>query len=148
MEELQRFKKLKELGYVYEPETGLVKRNGKVRGYKNKKGYIELGIRIGKKTTIVLAHRYVYWFMYNVIPDVIDHINHITNDNRLINLRNVNPQKNQFNSTGKGFCFRKHNEKYQSYITINKTFKHLGYFNTEQEARQAYLDAKAIYHKI
>lgn len=147
MEELQRFKKLKELGYVYEPETGLVKRNGKVRGCKNKQGYIQLGMWFEKRY-IVKAHRFAWWLFYNEIPNVIDHINRVKHDNRLHNLRNVDLQKNQFNREGKGYTYNKPAKKYLAKIKIDSETKNLGYYNTEQEARQAYLDAKAIYHKI
>ncbi len=78
----------------------------------------------------------------------IDHINRNKSDNRLENLRIVNCQQNGFNRNSKGYYFHKKNKKYQSNIYINKEKIYLGEFNTEEEARQAYLDAKQIYHQI
>ena len=46
----------------------------------------------------------------------------------------------------KGFTWCKDKNKFRAQITINGKTKYLGYYNTEAEARQAYLDAKAIYH--
>jgi hypothetical protein len=34
-------------------------------------------------------------------------------------------------------------KKFKSLIRVNGKLKHLGYFKTEEEAHQAYLDAKA-----
>jgi hypothetical protein len=149
MNELQRFKKLKELGYVYEPETGLLKRNGEARGSKNRRhGYIELSMAVEKKNYKVFTHRYIWWLIYNEIPNVIDHINRVKDDNRLVNLRNTTQQKNQFNTKAKGYYYNKAAKKYKAQIKIDRKLKYLGYYKTEQEAKQAYLDAKAIYHKI
>lgn len=148
MNELERFEKLKKLGYVYEPETGLVKRNGEVRGSKSKDEYIQLGVGVEKKVCSVLAHRYIWWLIHNEIPNVIDHINHITSDNRLINLRNVNKQQNAFNTKAKGYYFDTKRKKYRATIRIGSKKVDLGSFITEKEAEQAYLEAKKIYHKI
>lgn len=148
MTELERFEKLKELGYVYEPETGLVKRNGKVRGGITELYYVRLSVEINKKQYQVMAHRFIWWLVHNEIPNMIDHINHNTTDNRLENLRNLTNQKNCFNKKAKGYFWNKHAEKYQAQIMIDYKNIYLGLFNTEQEAKQAYLEAKKIYHKI
>jgi hypothetical protein len=144
MNELERFEKLKKLGYVYEPETGLVKRNGEVRGSKKPDGYILLAYKKYK----VYLHRFIWWLVHNEIPNEIDHINRIKDDNRLENLRNTTHQKNQFNTNAKGYHYNKRDKKYYSQIRIEGKPKYLGYYNTEQEARQSYLDAKKIYHII
>lgn len=144
MEELERFEKLKKLGYMYEPETGVVKRNGNLVGYKNPQGYIILRY----KNYRVYSHRYIWWLIHKELPLEIDHINHITDDNKINNLRNITHQENLFNTNAKGFYFNKNRNKYQANIKLNGKVIYLGLYNTEQEARQAYLDAKAIYHKI
>ena len=79
----------------------------------------------------------------------IDHINGNTNDNSINNLRVVNHQQNQWNRTkAKGYYFNKNIEKYQAQIYLNNKNIHLGLFNTTEDARQAYLNAKLIYHQI
>ena len=77
----------------------------------------------------------------------IDHINGNRSDNRLENLRIVNNQQNHFNQT-KAKGYSKRGNKFIAYIKINGKSIHLGCFNTEEEAHNAYLEAKEIYHKI
>ena len=96
---------------------------------------------------VILYHRIV-WIMHNgEIPagKFIDHINGIKNDNRIENLRLVTHRENCNNwpmhRNGKlvGCSYDKHKRKWQSQIRINGKKQHLGYFNTEQEAHNAYL---------
>ena len=51
-------------------------------------------------------------------------------------------------TTAKGYSWKKSANKFKSYININKKKKHLGYYTTEQEARNAYLKAKETHHVI
>lgn len=77
----------------------------------------------------------------------IDHINGIRDDNRLENLRIVSQQQNKWNLKNiKGYRLK--GNKYEAKIGVNNKQIHLGYYNTEEEARQAYLDAKSIYHVL
>jgi hypothetical protein len=71
-------------------------------------------------------------------------------DNRIENLRVLNHHKNNCNNLhfAKGYSFNKQNNKYQAYIKINSKLKHLGCYDTAEEAREAYLKAKAINHII
>ena len=59
---------------------------------KNNK-YVQ--IRINQKT--YLAHRLAYMFVYGVIPEEVDHINHDRADNRIENLRSSNRCMNSRN---------------------------------------------------
>lgn len=147
MNELERFEKLKKLEYKYNKDTGKVEKNEKVMGSITPKGYITLTIR-GKKRKLyqVRAHRYIWWLNYGEVPVVIDHINNIKNDNRLENLRNVDLQKNQFNRKGKGYTKTKNG--FKASIRLNNKTINLGYYKTEQEAHNVYLEAKEKYHII
>lgn len=79
----------------------------------------------------------------------VDHRNGIRHDNRLDNLRLVTHQQNQHNRTkARGYTWNKTIGKWNSSIKINSRRIHLGYFESEDDARQAYLDAKVIHHKI
>ena len=78
----------------------------------------------------------------------IDHIDGDTQNNNLENLRIVSNQQNQFNTKAKGYYFHKRNNKYQAYIILDGKIIYLGYFNTDEEARRVYLDAKQKYHLI
>ncbi len=81
-----------------------------------------------------------------------DHINSIRADNRLENLQYITPQQNTqkrktMNGRNvKGYTLK--NGKYVAKITVDyKTF-YLGSYDTEEEARQAFIDAKLKYHNI
>lgn len=76
-----------------------------------------------------------------------DHIDHNTLDNRLLNLRIVTHQQNSFNiKNTKGYYWHKKAKKYLAQITVSGKNIYLGLFQTAEEARDAYLQAKSIYH--
>ena len=128
--------------------TGIwkVKSNWKDKGY--------LVMNIGNKN--YKHHRVIYKF-YNPTWDIeygsndnsIDHINGHTDDNQIANLRNVTNQQNKWNHTkAKGYCWNKASKKWVAYIKLNNKRLHLGLFDVEADARNAYLEAKKIYHII
>ena len=79
----------------------------------------------------------------------VDHINHDKLNNNIENLRVVSNQQNNFNrSNVKGYYFNKQLKKYKAQIKINQKEIHLGYYNTKEEAREAYLRAKEVHHII
>jgi hypothetical protein len=92
--------------------------------------------------------------MHRVImqpPDnlFVDHINGNKLDNRRENLRIVTNQQNQWNQTrAKGYYWNAERNKWQVTIVVNKKNIFLGRFDTEEQARQAYLNAKQELHKI
>lgn len=129
----------------YNPETGLffpihditnpirtVNAGGYVIFRANKKQYY--------------AHRVAYFLYYGYVPNMIDHINGIKNDNRIKNLRPATHTINCHNRKASGVTTPKQTKKFAAAITINRKRKHLGYFNSREEAHQAYLAAKRIYH--
>ena len=136
-------------GYTYDPKTGNVySRLKKQVTYKDKYGYIRISTTISYRNNIsIYAHQFAWYWVNKECVEQLDHINCIRDDNRIINLRPVNIQQNSFNRiTSKGYY--KTNNKYRSQIHINSQKISLGYFNTEEEARNAYLAAKQIYHVI
>jgi hypothetical protein len=68
--------------------------------------------------------------------------------NNIENLRVVTNQENSFNTNAKGYYWNKQKQKWHARIMVNCKYKHLGYFDLEEDARQAYLEAKEIYHII
>jgi hypothetical protein len=81
--------------------------------------------------------------------DDIDHIDGNTLNNSANNLRIVSNQQNCFNRTkAKGYSLYKRNNKWRSHIVLNGKKIHLGLFKNENDAREAYLNAKRIYHII
>ncbi len=119
---------------------------------KDKDGYIVVGIN--KKN--YRAHRLVWLYVHGELPKCdIDHINRIKDDNRPENLRlvnksqnrqNINMQKN--NKSGlKGVWLHKQNKSWCASISINKKNKHIGCFETKEEAAAAYIAAAKILHE-
>lgn len=79
----------------------------------------------------------------------VDHIDGNILNNNISNLRWVTRQQNSFNNKkAKGYSFHKGSNKWRAYICVSKNKISLGYYDKEEEARQAYLDAKEIYHII
>ena len=94
------------------------------------------------KNKTQLLHRYL---MNASDTMVVDHINGNTLDNRQSNLRVVTQSENLFNTklyttnkTGyKGVCYDKNAGKYKASIRLNGKSKHLGLYNTAEEASSA-----------
>ena len=113
----------------------------------NSIGYKTIGL-FGKR---LLAHRLIYMYHYDKIMDnlSIDHIDGDTTNNHIDNLRAITHQENHFNHTkAKGYSWNKKLKKYSAQIHVGGNKIHLGYFESKEDAHNAYLDAKEIYHKI
>ena len=149
-ERLERIKLAIEKGISGNPETGEIfgVRGGVVTN-KNKYGYIGVGVYIDKKVKFIRAHQIIWYLANGVVVENIDHINGIKTDNRIENLRSVTQQQNQFNLTkAKGYYWSKATNKWYAKIQVGGKKIHLGTFTNEDDARQAYLDAKEKYHII
>ena len=97
------------------------------------------------------AHRIVMLMCYGFYGEGldVDHINHVRNDNRLVNLRFVTRGENQRNqslsskntSGVTGVHFAKANKKYVAQIQVDRKVMHLGMFDTLEEAAAARAEA-------
>jgi len=120
---------------------------GVIAGTKCRDGYVQVRF----KGVYYKAHRLIWTLHNGTIPNdlQIDHINGVKDDNRIENLRLVTPQENMWNLVkAKGYSWNKDVSKFQARIRISGRLKALGYFTNEEDARQAYLDAKEKYHII
>ena len=133
-----------------------IKKGAKVGSIKSD-GYIGIGTSINKKFKLLKAHRVAWFIFYKELPNVIDHINGDRADNRIINLRSCTQQENLrnqkkrkgFTSKHKGVSWNKNMNRWQSKICINYNNIHLGYFDTEIEARDVYEEkAKEIFKEF
>jgi hypothetical protein len=106
--------------------------SGKICGYKNSAGYVEITI----KCEAFHAHRLAWLYQFGSFPaNQIDHINHIRNDNRIINLRECTSQENGKNQTkdkrnssgAAGVHWHKRDKKWQANIMTGGRMIHLGY---------------------
>lgn len=107
---------------------------GKKAGGVSAQGYVEIQI----KGSRYKAHRLAWCLIHGDIPTEmqVDHINHDRTDNRIDNLRLVNNQGNQKNSSLRkdniggrtGVTWHSSNKRWIAYIRENGKHKHLGSF--------------------
>lgn len=146
----------------YNPDTGVFKwrRTAKGRrldlspGTVNDSGY--LMITIGWRRW--RAHRLAWLYMHSVWPsNQIDHINGNRLDNRLCNLREVDyvlngqnkkkgTARNKSGFLGVDFRPQFVERKWRATIFYNGKQKHIGMYQTPEEASRAYLEAKRKLH--
>jgi len=101
------------------------------------------------------THRIAWLIYYGEWPkNQIDHINQDPTDNRIENLRDVTQLENLKNqalrSNNKsgyiGVHFEKSKQKYRARVQINNNRKHIGYYNTIEEAAAARAVANINYN--
>jgi len=137
--------------YVKKKEGWILKKFSKMGN-----GYLHSGFSFEKnKSTSITKHRLVFYaynqnfdiFKRSTTENMIDHVDGNPSNNSIENLRVVTHQQNNFNrKRAKGYYWSKHAKKWLAHIKLNGKTKHLGYFENEDEAHQAYLKAKEIYH--
>jgi hypothetical protein len=144
----------------YNPETGdfhwINKPNKKLpAGYKagcSKSGYV----RIHYKDHAFGAHRLAWLYVYGEHPKhLIDHINGDPLDNRIANLREATtfenaqnikkPQKNNSHGT-LGISYVPNKKLWRARIGVNGKRIYIGKYKSQEDAAQAYLEAKRKYH--
>lgn len=111
---------------------------GKPAGGLNNYGYIRVAIG-GRR---FLAHRIIWLIQTGELPDDVNHINGIHDDNRWANLRSVsygdrskNACKRSDNSSGiTGVSWFKALEQWRAYVTVCGRHLHLGYFDKIDDA--------------
>ena len=124
---------------------------GTVAGSPNSKGY--LTVKVDNKT--YRAHRLAWLMFHGSLPELfIDHVNGDKLDNRICNLRAATNSENQQNKlrarrdslSGLLGVYTHENGRWRSSIKVDGKQKHLGCFDTPEEAHSVYLKAKAELH--
>jgi hypothetical protein len=153
--------RLKEL-LDYCPDTGVFKwkvANGRrihvgdVAGSTRRNGYLVIGV----DGRIYRAHRLAWFYVKGQWPEhYIDHINGVVDDNRLANLRDVihsvNSENQKIAPTSNKSCGvlgvsrEKNHRRWRAVITTGRKQIHIGYFDSVEEAHNAYLAAKRQLH--
>ena len=149
--------RVKEL-FTYDPSTGNLYRNIKAGKSKvgdiagsldTKSGYLKLTVDY-KQTS---NHRVIWLYIYGHIPNYIDHINGDRKDNRLQNLREISVTENNRNksisknnkSGQNGVSFDTSRNKWIAAINFKEGLKHLGRFETLEEAIKVRQQAEIKY---
>ena len=101
--------------------------------YENDSGYALT--RIDYK--LVRMHRLILNLEEGNQEIGVDHINHNTLDNRKINLRIVNRQKNSMNKNSKGITYQQDREKWVAQIKKDNKTYYLGRFDNKEDAINA-----------
>ncbi len=151
--------RLKELLH-YDPESGIFTRlKNQTNSTKvgERAGTMQHGYRHIKIDKVKYKASHLAWlYIYGKWPDhIIDHINNTPDDDRISNLQDITLRGNQQrrtklrkdNTSGYiGVCYNKGAKKFAAQILINGHSKHLGLFNTAEEASIAYQQAKLQLH--
>jgi hypothetical protein len=145
----------------YEPDTGVFSRRlditkshvsapGSVAGGRSKEH-----VTISVMNVRYMAHRLAWLYVTGEWPKgVVDHVNGDGYDNRWSNLRDVDALINAQNrhrphgmasTKVLGVCTAP-NGRYRSYIRAGGKQVYVGHFDTVEEARAAYLEAKRRLH--
>jgi len=142
--------------YAYNEESGELtyrrssvdKLPGEIATYRHRKGY--LVVRFEDRE--YKAHRVIWLMKTGEEPDEVDHINHIRDDNRWSNLRNVSSREQQLNMS-----LHKNNKsgvqgvrqlasgRFNAFIMVNRKHINLGTFDSLEEAAAARKEAHKRY---
>ena len=136
--------------FSYNPETGELRQLGRLAGYVMRTGYRLLSV----KKQRIYAHRLIWCLMTGDWPErEIDHINGCKSDNRWCNLRLATRQENARNqsvrttskSGYKGVSFHTRVGRWRAVIETDLGHRHLGYFDTKEQASCMYQQAATTY---
>jgi len=138
--------------FNYDPEIGFFtwRKSGKKAGCSGKNRYNRLSIK-GKPYK---ASRIAFLMYHGYLPEVIDHINRNTKDDRIFNLRGCTQRQNTYNSASrksqsryKGIRIKKdRKKKFEASISYNGKKIHLGCFYSEHQAARVWNTAARMYH--
>ena len=133
--------------FSYDPESGKLFRDGRESGSRTSLGYTVVCLK-GRR---YMAHVVAWVLTHGYRPEVVDHVNGARSDNRLANLRPANRSQNRANSnTNRGNKYPKGVRKdprcrrYHAAVSVNGKAKHLGMFDTVEEAHAAYKRAASV----
>lgn len=125
-------------------------KSGDIAGCVTKIGYRVITLK-GKPYK---AHRLAWLYVYGKFPEkLIDHINHNKDDNRIVNLREVDIVENARNmkvpannkSSVIGVHWHRETSKWRAQIKVKGEQIHLGYFDSFADACKVRKEAEKLY---
>jgi len=144
---------------LYDPDTGVFTWRSTGSGRKEPVGTVNSGghLRVQVDQRFYYLHRLAWFWVNGEWPSrTLDHINGDPTDNRIANLRDVTQQVNTQNAR-KAHCDSRsgvlgvtpsaNGKRWRASIGVNRQVKHLGTFDTAEQAHEAYLNAKRQLHK-
>lgn len=136
---------------IFDYKNGVLfrKRNGKVAGSKDTKGYLISSVD-GKRQK---NHRIIFMMHYEYLPRIIDHIDRNPANNKIENLRDVNYAQNSLNSgisirntSGfKNVDWLASKKRWRVYLKLNGKRTLFGYFKDLELAGLVAAEAKDKY---
>lgn len=102
-----------------------------------------------------LNHRIIFLMVNKYLPQYIDHINGISTDNRIENLRPATATQNshnlkmsKYNTSGyKGVSWHKQTQKWNVRVRVNKVYKSFGLYDDIELAGLVAHEVRNKYHK-
>jgi HNH endonuclease len=139
------------LHYTYDPDTGIVCRDGMPNGVRHKKqNYIRCEPYIDGIQHRFSAHQVGWYLTYGEWPHLIDHIDHDGSNNKLSNLRLAtvaqnghNRKKCKIKTTSKYKGVSKFRSGWRASLCYQGKFLLIGQYTTEWDAAVAY-NTKAL----
>lgn len=133
----------------YDKSTGKFTWREKPAG-TNKDGYVSISL-FGK---LYPAHRLAWLYEYGEWPkNVIDHVNRVKNDNRILNLRDCtlkdngkNRTKSKSNTSGYKGVYQSSKNRWIAVCRINGKSVRVGHFKSTEEAAEAYKNFAQKHH--
>ncbi len=137
-------------GNVWSKNYRKTGRTQKLKAADNGNGYPAVCLcKDGKQKTFKIHRLMAEAYLPDFCEDLqVDHIDRDKLNNNLSNLRMVTNGQNQWNQDAKGYTWHKDIQKWVANIRKDGKVHYLGLFTKEEDARQAYLDAKEIYHTM
>jgi len=126
---------------LWKINKGRIKK-GTIAGSKTKEGYLQ--VKFNQKR--YFAHRLIWLWHGNELPEQIDHIDRNPENNHIENLRAATPLTNQWNTSKSdgGVSWHKAAKKWRARIKINKKEIYLGIYADYNEAKRVREAATAM----
>lgn len=148
---------------LFEYKDGLLFWKIRPKNSRKPKGNMEAGTITTngyKKVTVnqkrFYVHQLIFLMQHGFIPEIVDHIDGNTGNNKIDNLRESNKQKNACNSKlsktntsgHRGVVWVKHCKKWQAGLQFNKKHFYFGVYEDFELACLVADEARRIYHGI
>ena len=142
----------------YNPETGhFTRKNGEPSGSISDQGYIRIKIHQDQDTGQVISSTSSCMAIYMTGKNPVEQIDHINGDrlnNKFSNLREASRLQNNRNSVSKsyvndlprGVAIAQPSGRFKAYIRTSGKQRHLGTFDTPEEASEFYQLAADLLH--